>query len=293
MNMRTYHRLFLIAASMFALSVGVNAQSANNSFFNEMGEIATNNFDARSDVKPIEFVNPRFDDIFWHREVYRMIDLREKMNFPLYFPESSSNGRQSLFTLLFRLLQEGKVQAYNYLLTEKEDFTEANLFDFDRFLQTQDVIHSVQTNPATGERVYEIDESDIPNREVLKYYLKEVWYFDKNNSTYNVRPIAICPILSRETDLGLQTNPLFWIPFETLRPFLVQQEAMVSDRNAAARLSLDDLFIKRRFGSYIYKVSNQTDRSILEYAGDLDEVKSEQARIKRELLDFEQDLWEY
>jgi gliding motility associated protien GldN len=97
----------------------------------------------------------------------------------------------------------------------------------------------------------------------------------------------------RETDLGLQRYPLFWIPFETLRPYLVQQETMISDRNSAARVSFDDLFIMRRFGSYIYKSSNQTNRGILEYAGTLDDVKSEQERIRVEMLDFEQDLWEY
>jgi gliding motility associated protien GldN len=295
MNMRTYSRLLLIAASIFAVSIGANAQmSANNLFFNDMGEIANNLSEgAREGVRPIEFVNPRFDDVIWSRIVYRIIDLREKMNFPLYFPEESSNGRQSMFTTLFRLLQEGKIKAFNPTLSGREDFSEKNLFDFDNFLQVNDIIHSVQTNPATGERMYVIDESDIPNRNVLKYYLKEVWYFDKNNSSYNVRPVAICPMLSVETDRGIETRPVCWIPFETLRPFFVQQEVMVTDRNTAALLNLDDLFIKRRFGSYIYKVASQTDRMILEYAHNLDEVKSEQARIKSEILDFEQDLWEY
>jgi len=293
--MRTYSRLLLIAASIFAVSIGANAQqSANNLFFNEMGEIADNlSQGAREGVRPIEFVNPRFDDVIWSRIVYRIIDLREKMNFPLYFPEEASNGRQSMFTTLFRLLQEGKVKAFNPTLSGREDFSEDNLFDFDNFLQINDIIHSVQTNPATGERVYVIDDSDIPNRNVLQYYLKEVWYFDKNNSSYNVRPVAICPMLSVETEYDLQTRPVCWIPFETLRPFFVQQEVMVTDRNSAALLNLDDLFIKHRFGSYIYKVASQTDRMILEYAHSLDEVKSEQARIKSELLDFEQDLWEY
>ncbi len=287
--MRTYYRLLLIATGILACTFGASAQSSDNSFFNTIGEVV---YDPKKDVAPIEFVNPRFDDIFWSREVYRMIDLREKINFPLYYPEESVNGRQSLFTLIFRLMQDGKIKGYEYQ-ESREIFAENYESDFDRLLQTFDVIHSVQVNPATGERVYVIDESDIPNREVVKYFLKEIWYFDKNNSHYNVRTIAICPVLQRETELGLQRYPLFWVPFETLRPYLVQNETMISDRNAAARLSFDDLFVKRRFGSYIYKSSNQENRMILEYAGDLDEVKSEQERIRVEMLDFEQDLWEY
>ena len=61
----------------------------------------------KEDLAPIEFLNPRADDIFWQKVVYRMIDLREKINYPLYYPEDASDGRQSLFAFIFTLLQDG------------------------------------------------------------------------------------------------------------------------------------------------------------------------------------------
>ena len=50
--------------------------------------------------------------------------------------------------------------------------------------------------------------------------------------------------------------------------------------------------MKRFFNSYIYKEQNVYDRRISEYAQGLDALL-EAERIKLELLDFEQSLWEY
>ena len=78
--------------------------------------------------------------------------------------------------------------------------------------------------------------------------------------------MAICPIWYRQDyDLGLQKTPLFWVPFDLLRPYLAQNEILVSDRNNGARETMDDLFIKRRFGSYIYKESSTRNRNLLQY----------------------------
>jgi gliding motility associated protien GldN len=99
--------------------------------------------------------------------------------------------------------------------------------------------------------------------------------------------------MQREGDTGLETLPLFWIPFETLRPFLSQTEVLITDKNNGARPSFDDLFMKRRFSSYIYKESNVQNRSLLEYNTTLEDVKKEQEMVKTRLINFETDLWEY
>jgi gliding motility associated protien GldN len=88
-------------------------------------------------------------------------------------------------------------------------------------------------------------------------------------------------------------NPMFWIPFDKLRPFLSQTEVLITDRNNGARPSFDDLFIKRRFASYIYKESNIQNRGIVEYGSTVDEVKKVQDQVKTQLVNFENDLWEY
>jgi hypothetical protein len=78
-----------------------------------------------------------------------------------------------------------------------------------------------------------------------------------------------------------------------MRPYLAQQEALISDKNNGARETMDDLFIKRRFGSYIFKESSIMNRNILQYNNTAEEMHKEQERIKTAIINFEQDLWEY
>ena len=211
--MKLFFRSILIGLlSLFAASA--IAQETDNSFFSDNGEIVVANLPTSiplDEREPVEYNNPRADDIIWQKVVYRIIDLREKINYPLYFPEEASDNRQSLFTSIFRLYEEGKIKAYAYL-DNKEIFTEENLIPFDEFVKTCDILLTVHTDSITGDTLStEIDESNIPNREILKYYAKEVWYFDKHNSVFNVRLIALCPIwYKQDYDLGLQKRPLFF-----------------------------------------------------------------------------------
>ena len=284
---------FLIITSLFLTSMSVLGQT-DNSFFNEFGEIDTNlpTSGPKEDLKPIEFLNPRADDIFWQRVVYRMIDLRERINAPLYFPEESGDNRQSLFTLIFRLMQEGKIVGFDYN-AEREIFSDEKRVEFSDVLQKLDVYHQTEEDPLTNETIYIIDESDIPNRQALLYYLKEVWFFDKHSSIFNVKTLAICPVVSVESEIGTERRPLFWVPFDMLRPHLSQTEVLLNDANNGMRISFDDMFIKRRYGSYVYKTSNVQNRLFLEYCYSAEEVQKEQELLKTTLINFEQDLWEY
>lgn len=294
---KTFYQLFFAGLFLMLGNIAVAQEEEGGvSFFGENGELATNIPTSVSleERKPIEYNNPRADDIIWQKVVYRIVDLREKMNFPLYFPEETSDNRQSLFTTIFRLFERDQIKCYSYK-DNVEFFTENELVKFDDIFPKYGMVRPVKRDSVSGDTtIVEFDESDIPNREVLKYYVKEVWYFDKHNSHFNVRIMAICPIWYRQDyDLGLQKSPLFWVPFDLLRPYLAQNEILVSDRNNGARETMDDLFIKRRFGSYIYKESSTRNRNLLQYNSTAEQMNREQERIKNEIFNFEQDLWEY
>lgn len=297
MNMKACNRLLLTILVAFSVGVGVSfsQSSTTNDFFNEFGEIPSNlptSYDMK-DLTPIEFINPRADDMYWQKVVYRVLDLREKINYPMYYPEEPNNGRESMFSVIFKLLKDEKVPAFKFEFAY-EKFNKTNKIDFEEdILKKFEVIYKTQVDPTTKKKTFEVEESDIPNREVIKYFMKEVWFFDKHSSTFTVKIIAICPVIVTDRGVGVQNFPLCWIPMDNLRPFFVQKEIMITDKNNGARMSLDDLFMKRRFASNLYKESNIQNRMILDYNGTAEEVKREQQRIKTDILNQEQDLWEY
>jgi gliding motility associated protien GldN len=90
----------------------------------------------------------------------------------------------------------------------------------------------------------------------------------------------------------LDRNRVCWVRYDEIRDVLAKKEAY-NPKNDAQRLSFDDLFMQRRFSSYIVAESNvYNDRFIQEYTVGKDAM-FEAERVKKEIMDFEHDLWEY
>ncbi|HMR19529.1 MAG TPA: gliding motility protein GldN [Sphingobacterium sp.] len=90
----------------------------------------------------------------------------------------------------------------------------------------------------------------------------------------------------------IDATPAFWIYFPEARHVLVNKEVM-NRHNDATGLSYDDVFIKRLFSSYIVKETNPDDLRIKDYIADGIDRLMESERIKKNLMDYEQDLWSY
>ena len=64
-------------------------------------------------------------------------------------------------------------------------------------------------------------------------------------------------------------------------------------KTPARNLSFDDIFLKRKFNSYIVKEENiYNNREISQYLGSKDAML-ESKRIENSIFDYEQNLWEY
>ncbi|MRR22256.1 gliding motility protein GldN [bacterium] len=141
-------------------------------------------------------------------------------------------------------------------------------------------------------------DSTVTNMEnpadIKQLMLLEEWFFDKKHSRLDVRIIGICPIYMGYDPITsrLVKRRLFWIRYEDVRQALAQSEAFNSF-NDAQRISFEDLMLQRRFNGYIVAESNvYDDRSINQYKMGPSQI-FEAERIKNEIFNFEQDLWEY
>jgi gliding motility associated protien GldN len=227
----------------------------------------------------------------WMRVIYREIDLEKEQNAPLYYPVKPLNGNMNLFSTIFRLMSENKLVAYRYE-DGFEAFDEDHLINFkEDVLDRAYIYYEEIPGRAGGEPSFVINESDIPSADVLAYYVKEAWYFDQNNSVFDVKALAICPILTTSGDLGEQTTPLFWIPYENIRPYIVNSLIMTSNINNAKTFTIDDYFRRRMFDGEIIKTENLMNRTLRQLYPEPDSLKLAQQQIETQLVTFQESLY--
>ncbi len=200
------------------------------------------------------------------------------------------NGQMNLFSVIFQLLGENKIKAYEYL-DGYEEFDEAHLINFKDLLDRFYILYEEIPGRAGEEPTFVINESDIPAADVRSYYVKEAWYFDQNNSAFDVKILAICPILTSTGDMGETTMPMFWLPYENIRPYISNSYIMTSNMNNAMTFTMDDYFRRRMFEGDIIKTQNLMNLPLQAYCPTPDSLKNEQARIEGQLTSFEKSLW--
>ncbi len=231
------------------------------------------------------------DNMIWIREIYRVIDLKKENNSALYFPEQAIGDRMNLFTLTFKLVSQGKINAYTYL-DGREIFTDNYKMKFEDILKNLDIRYTTQ---GTGTQTkYAFEDNDIPSNEVLMYTIKEAYYFDQATGMFNTKVLAICPMLVRKEDEFATASriPLFWMLYEDIRPYISRAFIMTSNLNNALTYTMDDFFNKKMYEGEIVKTTNMMNRSLAQEVGnDTTKLKLAQDSIEKQLKFFEQKLW--
>jgi len=243
------------------------------------------------DRVPVPYPNLRKADVFFAKRIWRVIDLREKINHPLYYPISPTNGRISLMSSILKGIEENSITAYR--ATDDEFKSPMSPEEVKGVLMKIDTIKD-RFDPFTGAQLPDTTiTTPFDVASVTMFRLKEDWVFDRQRSVIECRILGICP-LREEYDIegNLKgTRADFWIYFPQARNVLVKNEVF-NRFNDGQRLTYDDWFFKRLFGSYVIKETNVYDRYIVSYATNLDALL-ESERVENDTFIFEHDLWEY
>lgn len=244
------------------------------------------------DRVPIKYDHIREDDKFWEKQIWQVIDVREKMNIPFQYNVEDENGiNQLLINILLESIKNQEVEAFNPI---DDRFSTPMPYQEIMTRLTGEVRTVRSIDPVTGEEKM-VETRDEFNPETIRQYkIKEVWVFDKEASALKVRILGIAPMVARLNDDGSvrASMPLFWVYYPDLRPILAKYD-VYNQNNDAATMTWEDLFEMRFFASYVVKEKNAYNREIQHYIKDGVMRLLEGQAIKDKIFNKEQDLWQY
>jgi gliding motility associated protien GldN len=242
----------------------------------------------------VAYPHLREADVMWAHRVWRIVDLREKINHQLYFPIEEIEDRKSLFDVVkHALLVEGSLTAYGLGPTETDDEFRFPMPPIGLDSMLNPTVTRYIEDLDTGEKTPVTNSEPIKSIDITQYKIKEDWVFDKQRSERYVRIIGIAPMMQMFGEDGESRGykTLFWLYFPECR-YVFANWDVFNLQNDAQRRTFEDIFQQRMFASYIVKESNVYNRAIADYANGMDELL-ESERIKNELFLIEHDLWHY
>ena len=288
---------FLIfTEQIFAQTNLLNAKVPQEVGVSSQQELEANN------SSPIAYGYVDDRDILWQKTVWETIDLDERINFPYYYPTINngllSSTRKSLFRILIDNINSGDITEiysdsyFNDKLTA-EDLEE-------RLISKKLSAFGIEKSNS-GEQVTENDYDiyKIETDKVVQYRIKGTWYVNKRLGELKYRLLGIAPVapdVSTLSDgpaaMADALVPLFWVWFPDARKALNNSQVFNS-KNSSQPITFDNMLNSRRFNSVIYQEENvYEDRAVNQYIYE-DALRQllESERIKSEIRDFEQDLW--
>lgn len=312
--MKKYISAFLVVVSGFAFSQTILNASSPEEFRQMRAENKQKVGDTIVDktVKPLEYGFVEDKDILKSMFVWEIIDMNDKINQPLYYDNPDgllATQTRSLYQLLLDAATSGKIQE----VYDDENFvTKLSPEGIQKRLESVRISDAAIDILNSGRALTEQEKKE--NTDIFKTTTEKVkvlkimgmWFIDKRDGQMKYRPLGIAamgPDPAVQGVIGPDGKPiasndelidLFWIYYPSAREILANN-FVYNRKNSSADLSFDDIINARRFSSIIYKSSGGLgDGVIKDYIPkNADEQVEESDRIKAQILDMENDMWNY
>ncbi|MEL6925719.1 MAG: gliding motility protein GldN, partial [Bacteroidota bacterium] len=204
------NRILLIALLLSGLFATLSAQKTSASQLLPLDDFVVRKSKERQWVLP--YPPLREADIIWEKRIWREVDTREKMNLLFNYPQ------MPLSKILIDAALAGSIQSYS---NQDDRFSHPlSVSDLRQMIHRTDTVEIL--DPQTYEVFFEPIEDEFDYSSVLKYRIKEVWYFDSRSSQLKVRILGIAPIKTVYDDHGnfRYETPMFWVYYPHIRELL-------------------------------------------------------------------------
>jgi gliding motility associated protien GldN len=236
-------RNFLTMVVLVAGSVTTFAQSnlLNAKTPDQIGKKSAAQLVSDND-KPLPYGYVHDRDVLLGKTTWEMVDISERINFPLYYPIDTANigkDRRSLFDVLIKNIKNGKISevyADDYFNTKKSlkdmtssfkyvDTTDAGREEInnnrDLYFGTESagspervikkkgkIVQTIPAVPAGRQPAAKqlekqyINERELTGQDLSGYKVKGYWYFDKRQGEMKYRLLGICPVSPEAREIG-------------------------------------------------------------------------------------------
>jgi len=212
---------------------------------------------------PMPVINQR--NVRFYKRVYRDIDLRERQNVIFAKPGAT------LIEALMKDIQGGTLTVYD----ATDDSFKKKLSAKEGMARFTDSV-MVPKFDADGNQIGGVMALNEFNPEkITKFRIKEDIFLDKQRGKMETRIIGIAPLMDITTNAELAesvgSTPAFWLYYPQVRYTLVKMDVSDPERDLFD-VSMDDVFLQRRFASKIVRESSAS--------GVQDSVSAEAAELR-------------
>lgn len=312
--MKKYISSVLVLVSGFALSQTILNASSPEEFrqmraenMRKVGDTVISN-----KVTPLEYGFVDDKDILKSMFVWEIIDMNDKINQPFYYDNPNSLLSKNTSSLYQILLNAALNQQIEEVYDDENFTTKLSPEGIQKKLESVRLDDEAIEIINSGRQLTEAEKAQYTDHirtttekvKVLKIF--GMWFIDKRDGQMKYRPLGLAAMGPDPSSLGRigpdgmplagadELVDLFWVYYPKARDIL-SNNFVFNKNNTSADLSFDDIINSRRFSSIIYKSSTGTgDGLIKDYLPrNAEEQLEESDRIKAQILEMENDMWNY